>query len=364
MSFHILIQQSIEEPIKVTKSPTTLYDLEGYLRDGSDIINPSVMIECDISTLSGANYMTISEFGRSYFISSIRSVRTRLVEVSGHVDVLSSFSDEIKSNNGIVFRQENDWNLYLNDGVLEIYQNPIVTTHKFPKGFSGQSYVLALAGRRGVVSTAAAGGGGTVIPGPGITLGAGGGETSGAGTYKTSKGLAEYALGHLNCPYWWGTFGNIANQSLFDYKMYQYPEWYQSKIAAGRDFTQDFNQQVFDCVGLIKGYRWSDTMNGVPTYGGAGQDVSAAGLFGQCSIVRGAIGDHYWTTLYSAYPGIVLWAYQDLGHVGVSMGDGTVVHATTGTYNKVIRSNIASDSAWLYWGMPDWMYDNIGTPLD
>ena len=78
---------------------------------------------------------------------NIRSIRNGLVEFSCHVDVLSSFATDIRNNIGVVKRQENKWNLYLNDGSFKVYQNPNVLTKAFPSGFTTQELVLAVAGK-------------------------------------------------------------------------------------------------------------------------------------------------------------------------------------------------------------------------
>ena len=148
MSFQILVQQNNSERNSVTKSVTTLATLTGVLREGSSIIDPIVMIESTTLTFVSANYCTIQEFGRSYFINDIVLVRTGLIELHCHVDVLSSFAAQIKANKGIVKRQENreSFNLYINDGSLVAYQNPYVLTEPFPNGFTGASFILVVAG--------------------------------------------------------------------------------------------------------------------------------------------------------------------------------------------------------------------------
>ena len=148
MAFDILLQKNNSEDNKVTKDLTLIATLNGVLKSETSLLDPTFIIEAELSTVAGCNYLTVADFGRSYFIKDIRSLRNNLVEIRCHVDVLMSFAEEIKANYGIVRRQESDWNLYLNDGVLKVYQNPIVTTHAFPSGFSGESYILALAGRR------------------------------------------------------------------------------------------------------------------------------------------------------------------------------------------------------------------------
>lgn len=90
--------------------------------------------------------MYIAAFNRYYFITDIVSVSTGIAEIKAHVDVLTSFADGILANRGIVARQENIWNLYINDGAFRVYQNPMVLTKPFPSGFNTMEFVLAVAG--------------------------------------------------------------------------------------------------------------------------------------------------------------------------------------------------------------------------
>lgn len=143
---NIKIQRNESDDRVFNKSITDIANLTGYLRDGTSIIDPVIMVEGDISTIAACNYMTISEFGRSYFITNMESVRNNLVRVTGHVDVLTTYKDAILANRGIVRRQENLWNLYLDDGSFKVYNNPIVLTRAFPSGFSTMSFILAVAG--------------------------------------------------------------------------------------------------------------------------------------------------------------------------------------------------------------------------
>lgn len=335
MAFDILLQINNSEDNKVTKNLTLIATLNGTLKAETSLLDPTFIIESDLSTVAGCNYLTVSDFGRSYFIKDIRSLRNNLVEIRCHVDVLMSFAEEIKANYGIVRRQESDWNLYLNDGVLKVYQNPIVTTHAFPTGFEGESYILALAGRRS----------GGLLPGAG-------GNAEGA---KTSRGLAAYALAQLGLPYWMGTFGQTADADLYNNRKSAYPQYYTAS-----DYASQYGQRVHDCVGIIKGYRWSETPTSTPVYN-AVEDVSASGLFAQCSRVMGAIGDANWRGLYASYPGICVFT-NALDHVGVSMGDGTVVEARGHAYG-VVRTNLV-DRNFVYYGQPDWMADNTGLPIN
>ena len=146
MAFNIILQRNNSEMNRVSKSVDNLLTVSGVLKEDTSIIDPVIKIKCDLSAVIGCNYLSIPAFGRSYFVNNIRSVRNGLVEFSCHVDVLSSFASEIRGNKAIIKRQENAWNLYLNDGSFKVYQNPIVLTKSFPSGFTTQELVLAVAG--------------------------------------------------------------------------------------------------------------------------------------------------------------------------------------------------------------------------
>lgn len=146
MAFEIRIQRNNSENNRVTKDVTLLSTLEGTLRQETSIIDPVFLIAGDLDDYVGVNYCTVESFGRSYFVNNIRSVRSGLVELTCHVDVLSSFAQQIRANTAIVRRQENQWNLYLNDGTFRVYQNPTVLTKAFPSGFTTQEFLLAVAG--------------------------------------------------------------------------------------------------------------------------------------------------------------------------------------------------------------------------
>lgn len=144
--FSIVLKRNQSELNKVIKDTVVLSNLRGVLKAGTSIIDPVILIEASVAVVSTANYLTVEEFRRSYFINNISTAENGLVEISCHVDVLSSYASQIKAQHGIIRRQENSWNLYLNDGVFKVYQNPTIFTQEFPSGFTTPSFVLAVAG--------------------------------------------------------------------------------------------------------------------------------------------------------------------------------------------------------------------------
>ena len=146
MAFNVVLGFNKSEKNRVTKSVTTIATVTGVLKQDTSIIDPVIVIEKGLADVVRANYVSIPVFGRKYFITDITSRNGGMVEISCHVDVLSTYAAEIKANKAIVRRQEKRWNLYLNDGTFKVYQNPMVLTKAFPSGFTTQELVLAVAG--------------------------------------------------------------------------------------------------------------------------------------------------------------------------------------------------------------------------
>lgn len=133
----------------VNKDIISTINFNCVLKDDVDIIKPSLILELDNTGLNAikiSNYCYIADFNRYYYITNIIFMRNNIFKVDLSCDVLMSFKNEIKECTGIIKRQSNDYNLYLNDGSLKVYQNPHIVTKEFPQGFTGNSYLLAVAG--------------------------------------------------------------------------------------------------------------------------------------------------------------------------------------------------------------------------
>lgn len=146
MSFSITLMTNQSEPNKIGKTLSTISTISGNLRSKSSIIRPEILVEAQISELTGCNYMQIPEFGRHYFITEIRAETNNLVSISGRVDVLETYKEQILAQTAIIERQQNNWNLYIEDGIFKEYSNPNIIFKKFPSGFDSQQFILAVAG--------------------------------------------------------------------------------------------------------------------------------------------------------------------------------------------------------------------------
>lgn len=135
------------ENYRVTKSLTAQLTESCVLKDGTSIENPIILLT-NYNDIHDFNYMYIVEWERYYFITDIVSVRNGLWEIHAHVDVLMSFATEIKACTATCKRQENLFNMYLDDPEFKTYNKSQVVT----KVFSGSGlkknmdYVLVVAG--------------------------------------------------------------------------------------------------------------------------------------------------------------------------------------------------------------------------
>ena len=159
---------------------------------------------------------------------------------------------------------------------------------------------------------------------------------------KTNTGLVNYAKAQVGNPYWYGTFGQTATESLLTQKMKQYPAQFTgSRPSTAR--SKHLGKRVHDCCGLIKGYLWSDTTTSTPKYN-ASQDVNVGGLLQRCK-TQGAI------KTIPETPGVLV--FRGTSHVGVYIGNGSVIEAKGFDYG-VIRSELAKGD-WDRWGKLDWI---------
>lgn len=144
----VVLQTNNSENNKIRKSVSTIVTKTGSLRESTSIVNPKILVQGDLTSLKNCNYMTISDFGRSYFVTDIVAVGKGVVELTGHCDVLSSFSSQILSNRAVILRQENSFNRYLNDSKFMTYQNNNIKTAVLSgEGFTQAGFILVTAGQ-------------------------------------------------------------------------------------------------------------------------------------------------------------------------------------------------------------------------
>lgn len=152
---------------KIGKNLSEGLDFTVTLKDGTSILRPVLLV---VSTAQAPitvyNYMYIAEFSRYYFIDDVKSVHNNMWEVSAHVDVLETYKTAIKNNNAVIKRQQNQFNLYLDDAEFKTYNYERIQTLKFKLEGGGSpfsktlKYILTVNGSYESSPTPGDGGGG------------------------------------------------------------------------------------------------------------------------------------------------------------------------------------------------------------
>lgn len=133
------------------------------LKDATSIRRPTIVIHTSSSGVknltsgdSKCNYMYIAEFGRYYYITDIRSIRTSIVEIDAISDPLKSFWSGsgslkgIKDNVGYIDKTATTSirSKYLDDGSFRAYSTPNISTVPFTgdRFTTTQQFVAIIAG--------------------------------------------------------------------------------------------------------------------------------------------------------------------------------------------------------------------------
>ena len=128
---------------------------------------------------------------------------------------------------------------------------------------------------------------------------------------KNNLDLAQWAIAaeKAGWGYVWGTYGQVLDQALYDYKLEQYPE----EVGGYAEFIEQhwLGRRCADCIGLIKGYGWFDPESGAISYGANG---------------------------------LAVW---HRGHIGIYIGNGQVIEAM-GTRYGVVQTQLSSGT-WTHW---------------
>ena len=102
-----------------TESVVSSVTIQGTIRGELDVLQPAVYVTGDVSQY---NYVYIDALSRFYRITGITRDRTGLSLVRLHVDVLWTYSEQIKALPAVVSRSYRLVNSYLSDDQQRSYQ--------------------------------------------------------------------------------------------------------------------------------------------------------------------------------------------------------------------------------------------------
>ncbi|MBQ4121488.1 MAG: peptidoglycan-binding protein [Clostridia bacterium] len=170
--------------------------------------------------------------------------------------------------------------------------------------------------------------------------------------FKVAQFIA-FVLSMVGQKYWYGTCVYICTKSLLKSKTKQYPTHYGSSRTSTYEKHIAARHICMDCIGLIKGFFWTNGGEGVLEYLNGGAEYKNKYGSNGCPD-KGANGMLSWLKSKGCkngkiatmpdVPGILLFKS---GHVGVYVGNGYAVEAQGFAYG-VVKTKV-SKRPWTEW---------------
>lgn len=124
----------------VNKQLTAVINLTGTLRNESEVVDPTILMEIDEP--NKFNYLYIPAFKRYYYVTDRNSVRNNLVEVSAHCDVLMTYKAQFLALPAVISRNTHDYNVYLPDDQFSAMAYERVQVKKFPNSLTADKQLI------------------------------------------------------------------------------------------------------------------------------------------------------------------------------------------------------------------------------
>lgn len=158
--------RSTEQEVKMKKTVTLYSNKSDYryvnkelipvgtfectIKDDCSIDSPTIILKSiSDELLARTNYMHIKEWDRYYYTSAPIVSTGGIIEVDGTIDYLMTFKDDIYNADGYIARQENVYNPYIEDNMIQMRDTKIVRA--FDLGLCGDenlsTYITCIGGR-------------------------------------------------------------------------------------------------------------------------------------------------------------------------------------------------------------------------
>lgn len=125
------------------KNYTVIDGYSGTMRAAISALRPVIDVEIEdaTTTIMQANYAYIQSFDRFYFIRNKTALNNGLWRFELEMDVLMSFSTDIKNLKAVVERQTNNYDMYLPDPRIPVDCRKTVSYREFPGNHFGLPYL-------------------------------------------------------------------------------------------------------------------------------------------------------------------------------------------------------------------------------
>lgn len=122
-----------EKVIKMDKVLTGGTPVSGSATTPVDTVNATFLVEADEATVDGSNYIMVDTTPtRYYWIVSKQALTAKLWQLTCKCDLRKSARAAIVASTGVVSRNENNYNMYLNDDQIPVSAKRALEIKKFP----------------------------------------------------------------------------------------------------------------------------------------------------------------------------------------------------------------------------------------
>lgn len=152
-SFDMILYQNSAEVNRLDKREflVNVGTLSGVLREECSLLSPSIVYQSE--NIPTYNYVYIPTFNRYYYVKTLSSVGKNLWRMELNCDVLMTYKDSIYMLDGIIGRQEHDFNPNLIDTEIPTQNDPLVEVIDIPSTAfdvqnteSGYNFILTVIG--------------------------------------------------------------------------------------------------------------------------------------------------------------------------------------------------------------------------
>lgn len=121
--------------------------IECIVKGDASITNPVFIFKSNEAYPVGVNYLYWQDTERYYFVDDMQVLTGSRMALYCSVDVLETYADYIKLQTAIVNKQQNDANLFFDDGSFVKDSRQFYTVKSFPNGFNDTGeFILITAG--------------------------------------------------------------------------------------------------------------------------------------------------------------------------------------------------------------------------
>ena len=136
MAVEIQLMNNTSKDLVVDKVVTPLATYSGTFRETVDTLRPTFILQGTVA--ANVNYAYIPAFGRFYYVSDRKEVTKDLTELSLYTDVRKSFSTQLYAARGIVQRNTENYDMYLNDPKIPVAARKTTIVRRFGRVFADE----------------------------------------------------------------------------------------------------------------------------------------------------------------------------------------------------------------------------------